>query len=75
MGVTLLFDRRIRKALAGAGLPVVEIGDYTGFPEVSDGGMKTLHPKIHGGILARREDAGHGAALEKHSIPTIRPPS
>ena len=71
MGVTLLSTGGTAKALAGAGLPVVEIGDYTGFPEMLDGRVKTLHPKIHGGILARREDSGHRAALEKHSIPTI----
>src|SRR5206468_4554953 len=59
------------KALAETGLPVIEIGDYTGFPEMLDGRVKTLHPKVHGGILARRDDGGHRAALEKHSIPTI----
>ena len=59
------------KALADAGLAVVEIGDYTGFPEMLDGRVKTLHPKVHGGILARRDDPGHQAALERHSIPTI----
>jgi phosphoribosylaminoimidazolecarboxamide formyltransferase/IMP cyclohydrolase len=50
---------------------VIEIGDYTGFPEMLDGRVKTLHPKVHGGILARREDPGHRASLEKHAIPTI----
>jgi phosphoribosylaminoimidazolecarboxamide formyltransferase/IMP cyclohydrolase len=69
--VALLSTGGTAKVLANAGLPVVEIGDYTGFPEMLDGRVKTLHPKVHGGILARREDAGHRAALEKHSIPTI----
>jgi len=71
LGIALLSTGGTAKALADAGLPVVEIGDYTGFPEMLDGRVKTLHPKVHGGILARRDDDGHRAALEKHSIPTI----
>jgi phosphoribosylaminoimidazolecarboxamide formyltransferase/IMP cyclohydrolase len=71
LGVTLLSTGGTAKALAEAGLPVVEIGDYTGFPEMLDGRVKTLHPKVHGGILARRDDPAHRAALEKHAIPTI----
>jgi len=71
LGVALLSTGGTAKALSNGGLPVVEIGDYTGFPEMLDGRVKTLHPKVHGGILARREDSGHRAALEKHSIPTI----
>ena len=71
LGVTLLSTGGTAKALADAGVPVVEIGDYTGFPEMLDGRVKTLHPKVHGGVLARRDDPGHLAALEKHSIPTI----
>jgi phosphoribosylaminoimidazolecarboxamide formyltransferase/IMP cyclohydrolase len=71
IGIELLSTGGTAKALAEAGLPVIEIGDYTGFPEMLDGRVKTLHPKVHGGILARRDDGGHRAALEKHSIPTI----
>ena len=71
LGVALLSTGGTAKALSEAGLPVVEIGDYTGFPEMLGGRVKTLHPKVHGGILARRDDPGHLAALEKHSIPTI----
>ena len=71
LGVTLLSTGGTAKALADAGVPVIEIGDYTGFPEMLDGRVKTLHPKVHGGVLARRDDPGHLAALEKHSIPTI----
>ncbi len=71
LGIALLSTGGTARALADAGLPVVEIGDYTGFPEMLDGRVKTLHPKVHGGILARRDDDGHRAALEKHSIPTI----
>ena len=51
--------------------PVTEIGDYTGFPEMLDGRVKTLHPKVHGGILARRDLAEHMATIEQHGIPTI----
>jgi phosphoribosylaminoimidazolecarboxamide formyltransferase/IMP cyclohydrolase len=71
LGVTLLSTGGTASALASAGLPVVEIGDYTGFPEMLDGRVKTLHPKVHGGILARRDVPAHAAALEKHAIPTI----
>ena len=71
LGVTLLSTGGTAKALADAGLKVVEIGDYTGFPEMLDGRVKTLHPKVHGGILARRDLPAHAAALEKHAIPTI----
>jgi phosphoribosylaminoimidazolecarboxamide formyltransferase/IMP cyclohydrolase len=71
LGVGLLSTGGTAKALADAGLPVVEIGAYTGFPEMLDGRVKTLHPKVHGGILARRDVPAHAAALEKHAIPTI----
>jgi phosphoribosylaminoimidazolecarboxamide formyltransferase/IMP cyclohydrolase len=59
------------KALAAAGLEVVGISDVTGFPEMMDGRVKTLHPKVHAGILARRERAGDLAALAEHGITTI----
>jgi len=52
-------------------LAVTEVGDYTGFPEMLDGRVKTLHPKVHGGILARRDVPEHMAALAQHQIPTI----
>lgn len=71
LGVALLSTGGTAQALAEAGLPVTEIADYTGFPEMLDGRVKTLHPKVHGGILARREMAEHRAALETHAIPTI----
>jgi phosphoribosylaminoimidazolecarboxamide formyltransferase / IMP cyclohydrolase len=71
LGVRLLSTGGTAKAIAEAGLPVTEIGDYTGFPEMLDGRVKTLHPKVHGGILARRDLAAHAAALEQHAIPTI----
>jgi len=71
LGVRLLSTGGTAKALAGAGLPVTEIGDYTGFPEMLDGRVKTLHPKVHGGILARRDLPAHVAALAVHDIPPI----
>src|SRR5262245_21541976 len=59
------------KALREAGLRVTEVSDYTGFPEIMDGRVKTLQPKIHGGILARRTDAGHQKAMADHRIAGI----
>ncbi len=59
------------RALRESGVPVVEVGDYTGFPEVMDGRVKTLHPKVHGGILALRDAAEHRAAMEEHGIAPI----
>jgi phosphoribosylaminoimidazolecarboxamide formyltransferase/IMP cyclohydrolase len=70
-GVTLLSTGGTATALRGAGLPVTDVGSYTGFPEMLDGRVKTLHPKVHGGILARRDSAEHRAALSAHGIPTI----
>jgi phosphoribosylaminoimidazolecarboxamide formyltransferase/IMP cyclohydrolase len=71
LGVALLSTGGTAKAIRAAGLPVTEIGDYTGFPEMLDGRVKTLHPKVHGGILARRDLAEHVAALDAHGIPPI----
>ena len=71
LGVTLLSTGGTAKLLAEAGLPVTEVADYTGFPEMLDGRVKTLHPKVHGGILARRDLPEHMAALAEHNIPTI----
>jgi phosphoribosylaminoimidazolecarboxamide formyltransferase/IMP cyclohydrolase len=59
------------KLLADAGLKVTEVADYTGFPEMLDGRVKTLHPKIHGGLLARRDQASHLQAIATAGIPTI----
>jgi phosphoribosylaminoimidazolecarboxamide formyltransferase / IMP cyclohydrolase len=71
MGVNLLSTGGTAKLLADNGVKVTEVADYTGFPEMLDGRVKTLHPKVHGGILARRDLPEHVAALEKHGIPTI----
>ena len=60
-GVEILSTGGSAKALSKAGVTVVEVADHTGFPEIMDGRVKTLHPKIHGGILALRET--HGAAM------------
>lgn len=71
LGVKILSTGGTAKLLADAGLSVTEVADYTGFPEILDGRVKTLHPKVHGGILARRDLPEHMAALEKHDILTI----
>ncbi len=71
LGVKLLSTGGTAKLLAEKGLAVTEVADYTGFPEMLDGRVKTLHPKVHGGILARRDLPEHMAALAKHDIPTI----
>ncbi|MCL2523316.1 MAG: bifunctional phosphoribosylaminoimidazolecarboxamide formyltransferase/IMP cyclohydrolase [Betaproteobacteria bacterium] len=70
-GVKLLSTGGTAKLLREAGLAVTEIGDYTGFPEMLDGRVKTLHPKVHGGILARRDLPEHMATIAQHGIPTI----
>ena len=70
-GVNLLSTGGTAKMLREAGLTVTEIGDYTGFPEMLDGRVKTLHPKVHGGILARRDLPEHMATIAQHGIPLI----
>ena len=71
MGVRILSTGGTAKLLADNGVAVTEVADYTGFPEMLDGRVKTLHPKIHGGILARRDFPDHAAALAAHAIDTI----
>ena len=71
LGVKLLSTGGTAKLLADSGLPVTEVADHTGFPEMLDGRVKTLHPKVHGGLLARRDLPEHMAALQQHDIPTI----
>ena len=70
-GVKLLSTGGTARLLAQQGLPVTEVADVTGFPEMLDGRVKTLHPKIHGGLLARRDHPEHMAALAAHGIGTI----
>jgi phosphoribosylaminoimidazolecarboxamide formyltransferase/IMP cyclohydrolase len=71
MGVNILSTGGTAKLLAEHGVAVTEVADYTGFPEMLDGRVKTLHPKIHGGILARRDFPEHMAKLDEHAMPTI----
>jgi phosphoribosylaminoimidazolecarboxamide formyltransferase / IMP cyclohydrolase len=70
-GIRLLSTGGTAKLLAGAGLPVTEVSEITGFPEMLDGRVKTLHPRVHGGLLARRDVPEHMAALAQHGIGTI----
>src|SRR6516164_4970442 len=70
-GIELISTGGTRKALADAGLPVLEVSEVTGFPEMMDGRVKTLHPKIHGGLLAIRDNADHAAAMRSHGIEPI----
>jgi len=70
-GVALLSTGGTRRHLEEAGLTVEDIGAYTGFPEMMDGRLKTLHPKVHGGILCRHDRPDDMAALREHSIPPL----
>ncbi|MCV6597249.1 MAG: bifunctional phosphoribosylaminoimidazolecarboxamide formyltransferase/IMP cyclohydrolase [Mangrovicoccus sp.] len=69
--VRLLSTGGTAKALRDAGLEVTDVADVTGFPEMMDGRVKTLHPRIHGGLLALRDDSAHVAAMEAHGIDGI----
>jgi phosphoribosylaminoimidazolecarboxamide formyltransferase / IMP cyclohydrolase len=71
LGCKLLSTGGTAKLLSDAGLPVTEVADHTGFPEMLDGRVKTLHPTVHGGLLARRDVPEHMAALKQHGITTI----
>jgi len=71
LGVEILSTGGSAKMLAGAGVAVTEIADYTGFPEMMDGRVKTLHPKVHGGLLSMRGNPEHEAAQKSHDIPNI----
>src|ERR1700694_2120724 len=70
-GVELVSTGGTAKLLRDSGVPVKDISELTGFPEMLDGRVKTLHPMVHGGILFRREDSGHRAAVAEHGIPAI----
>src|SRR3954447_26076846 len=70
LGVNILSTGGTAKLLQDNGVAVTEVADYTGFPEMLDGRVKTLHPKVHGGILARRDFPEHTAALEQNGITT-----
>ena len=70
-GVELVSTGGTRKALSEAGLTVRDVADLTQFPEMMDGRLKTLHPKVHGGLLAIRENPEHEAAMLAHDIRPI----
>ena len=70
-GVEILSTGGSAKALARAGVPVTEVADYTGFPEIMDGRVKTLQPRIHGGLLAVRGHPEHERAMAEHGIRPI----
>jgi phosphoribosylaminoimidazolecarboxamide formyltransferase / IMP cyclohydrolase len=71
LGVELVSTGGTSRLLRDSGIPVKDVSALTGFPEMLDGRVKTLHPKIHGGILHRRADSGHRAAVAEHDIPAI----
>ena len=70
-GINLVSTGGTSKALVGGGLAVLDVADLTGFPEMMDGRVKTLHPKVHGGLLAVRENPEHEAAMLAHGIAPI----
>src|SRR5437764_14255562 len=70
-GVELISTGGTAKALRDAGLAVKDISEHTGFPEMLDGRVKTLHPKVHGGLLYIRGNAAHEAAVMQHGIAPI----
>lgn len=71
LGIELISTGGTAKSLAEAGLPVIEVSNVTGFPEIMDGRVKTLHPAIHGGLLGIRENSEHQAAMARHGISPI----
>jgi len=71
LGIEILSTGGTAKVLREAKIPVIEVSDYTGFPEMLDGRVKTLHPKIHGGLLALRDNPKHMASLKEHNIGLI----
>ena len=71
MGVEILSTGGTAKFLKQAGIPVKDVAEFTGFPEMLDGRVKTLHPRVHGGILARRADPGHVSQMKEHGLQPI----
>ncbi len=71
IGVTLLSTGGTARTLKESGVDVIEVSEYTGFPEMMDGRVKTLHPKIHGGLLARRDNPDDMKALKQYNIKSI----
>ena len=70
-GVEILSTGGTAQAMRDADIPVIEVGDHTGFPEILDGRVKTLHPMVHGGILGRRTDPAHLSTMDEHGIAPI----
>ena len=70
-GVELLSTGGTAKMIRDAGIPVMDVSDYTGFPEMMNGRVKTLHPKVHGGLLGLRDNPEHVDAMAKHDIEPI----
>ena len=70
-GVEIVSTGGTHKALADAGIKVIEVSELTGFPEMMDGRVKTLHPKVHGGLLAIRDNKEHAGAMQAHGIRPI----
>ncbi|HKQ94228.1 MAG TPA: bifunctional phosphoribosylaminoimidazolecarboxamide formyltransferase/IMP cyclohydrolase [Aestuariivirgaceae bacterium] len=71
LGVEIVSTGGTAAALKAAGMVVRDVSELTGFPEILDGRVKTLHPAVHAGLLSRRDDAGHIAAMERHGLPYI----
>ena len=71
LGFTILSTGGTYRAIRDGGVAVEEVADYTGFPEMMDGRLKTLHPKVHGGILSRRDIESDVAAMNEHGMHSI----
>ncbi len=71
MGVEIVSTGGTAKVIREAGVDVKDVSELTGFPEMMDGRVKTLHPKVHGGILAIRDNEKHAAQMKEHDIPSI----
>ena len=72
-GIELISTGGTAKAIKEAGIAVMDVSDLTGFPEMMDGRVKTLHPKVHGGLLAMRNNKEHAGAMATHGIRPSRP--
>src|SRR2546430_8259387 len=70
-GIDLVSTGGTAKAIAAAGLKVTDVSELTGFPDMMDGRVKTRHPKVHGGLLAIRDNAGHAQSMKDHGIAPI----
>ncbi len=71
LNIEILSTGGTAKLFRDSNIPVIEVGDYTGFPEMLDGRVKTLHPKVHGGLLGRRDLPDHVSTMQTHDIPNI----